>query len=45
MMRGSLRPVSTMLDDTPAFFQKVESVVLSSTAPAREYTVKEPLST
>src|SRR5271165_1799380 len=46
MMRGSVRPVLTMLAGTPAFSQKVESVIPVgvSSLPAREYTVKEPLS-
>src|SRR5271169_1221586 len=43
MMRGSLKPLLRMFVDTPAFCQNIESVVLSSTLPAREYTVYEPL--
>src|SRR5271169_6882432 len=45
MTRGSLRPVVTMFASVGSVLvQKLASLVLSSTAPCREYTVKEPLS-
>jgi len=48
MMRGSLSPVPTMAASVWSvglvLVQKLESLIRSSTAPCREYTVKEPLS-